>query len=176
MTGREEDGGGEHRIPEAAVMTTVASHHDRWDEMFELYKVRVEEYHFQVNLNWERTRYFLPFNVGVVGLATGLLRFGVDGRAQILVSSLFLFGVVAALLSLAAHNGQHNYYRRARDSFRVIEDELELPEEHRLGVTPRMRDEHGFWRRANVTNAINLLLGLLAVLNGLGLVYVVWFA
>lgn len=157
-------------------MATVASHHDRWGELFDLYKVRVEEYHFQVNLNWERTRYFLAFNVGVVGLATGLLRIGVEGRGQWLVGGLFIFGIAASLLSIGAHNRQHNYYRAARDSFRVIEEELELPQEHRLSVTPGMRSERGLWRRASVTNAINTLLGLLTVLNGLGLVYVVRFA
>lgn len=154
-------------------MTATVPHNESAD-LFDLYKVRIEEYHFQVNLNWDRSRYFLAFNVGIVGLATGLLRIGAEGRGQWLVAGLFTFGVFAALLSLAAHNRQHGYYRRARDSFRVLEDELALPEEHRLGTTSGMRDERGLRRKANVTNAINLLLSLLAALDAAGAVYVIW--
>ncbi len=151
-------------------MTATVPHRPR-EELFDLYKVRIEEYHFQVNLNWERTRYFLALNVGIVGLATGLLRIGVEGRGQWLVAGLFGFGVIAGILSLAAHTRQHGYYRRSRDSFRVIEDELDLPEEHRLGTTPGMRRERGLRRLMTVTNAINVLLGLLAALNAAGAAY-----
>ncbi len=45
----------------------------RRQELVDLYKVAVEEYRFQVDLNWKRTQYFLALNVAILGVGTGLV-------------------------------------------------------------------------------------------------------
>lgn len=92
----------------------------------ELYRIAVEEYRFQVNLNWNRVQYLLVFNVAVIAAGGALIR--LDRRAlEILAGSVFLFGVVAAIASIAIIARQHGYYRNARDHMRDLEKRYGLP-------------------------------------------------
>lgn len=149
--------------------TTPRDSQDR-AELFELYRLRIEQYHFQVDLNWSRTRYLLAFNVGIVAIATGLLRTGNPAVGKWVVAAIFVFGAASALLSLIAHNRAHGYYRRDRTAFQALEDALQLPAEQRLNTTAGMRRERGLVRLATVTNIVNLLFSLLAAANVLGIV------
>lgn len=44
------------------------------DLLLSLYKIAVEEYRFEVTLNWDRTAYYLTLNSGLVAVAAGLLK------------------------------------------------------------------------------------------------------
>lgn len=46
------------------------------EELVDLYKLAVDEYRFQVNLNWDGSKYFLAFNTAVIGVGAGLIKVG----------------------------------------------------------------------------------------------------
>lgn len=48
-------------------LTATEDEESRRQELVDLYKVAVEEYRFQVDLNWKRTQYFLALNVAILG-------------------------------------------------------------------------------------------------------------
>jgi hypothetical protein len=146
-------------------------------ELFDLYRIRLDEYRFQVNLNWSRTQYFLVLNVGIITIATGLI------KTSLLVSG-FLFGVgaVAATMCGFGAYGQHQYYRAARAGKTQIEGALQLGG-LAIHSTPGMRKEAGVakpasrWHRireeaGTVTNITYAVLALLAVADVAGLVLV----
>lgn len=102
----------------------MESHHDR-AELFDLYKVSVDEYRFQVTLNWQRTQYYLALNAGFLAAGIGLLQ-AVKGTLNILVALVFFSGLAACIFSILAGEVQHAYYRSARDAKARIEGRLEL--------------------------------------------------
>src|SRR5258708_37003030 len=81
----------------------------------ELYKVAVEEYRFQVQLNWDRAKYLLAFNTAVIGVGTGLIKVG-GNAARGLIGSIFIVGLIGAIASVCAIYLQHQYYRSARNA------------------------------------------------------------
>ena len=138
-------------------------------DLLELYKIAIDEYRFQVTLNWNRTQYYLGLNVGIIGIATGILELS-EGDAGFLTAGLYLAGVVCALLSLAAVRVQHGYYRTARDHKARIEERLRLGD-LRLGTTPGMGS--AITRLGKVTTFNGTLLGILAVMDRVGATVVV---
>lgn len=102
----------------------MENHHDR-AELFNLYKVSVDEYRFQVTLNWQRTQYYLALNAAFLAAGTGLLQ-AVKGTLNILVALVFFSGLAACIVSILAGEVQHAYYRSARDAKARIEERLEL--------------------------------------------------
>src|SRR5215469_6692608 len=96
-------------------------------ELLDLYKVAVDEYRFQVTLNWQRTQYYLALNVAFLAAGTALLQ-AVRGRVNVLVAIVFFSGVVSSILSVLAAEVQHSYYRVARDTKTRLEDRLNLGE------------------------------------------------
>ena len=97
------------------------------DEALDLYKIAVDEYRYQVTLNWQRTQYYLALNGALLAAGTGLLQ-AVQGRLNILVALLFVSGVASCTLSILASLVQHAYYRAARDGKARLEAELKLGE------------------------------------------------
>lgn len=94
-------------------------------ELFELYKIAIEEYHFQVNLNWSRTQYYLVLNVGIVAVATSVLQL-TDQTLAFIAGGLYLAGLVCCILSLAAASVQQGYYQRTRQHKAAVESRLDL--------------------------------------------------
>ena len=62
------------------------------NELLDLYKVAVEEYRFQVQLNWDRTKYLLGFNTAIIGVGTGLIKIGSHSAATPLLIGIFFRG------------------------------------------------------------------------------------
>ena len=77
------------------------------EELLDLYKVCVDEYRFQVDLNWDRSKYFLVFNTAVIADGTGLVNVGHRLATPLLVG-IFAVGLAAAALSAIAVPLQHN--------------------------------------------------------------------
>jgi hypothetical protein len=87
----------------------------------------LDEYRFQVNLNASRTQYYFVLNVGIIGVATSLLKFGEAGQpGNRLVALIYIAGLLCCLLSLAASVVQRGYYQAARNHKKDIEAELGL--------------------------------------------------
>jgi hypothetical protein len=106
-------------------------------ELLDLYKGSVDEYRFQVQLNWSRSQYLLAFNVAIVAAGAGLTKVG-STTGAILTAGVFLVGVVSAALSTAVTKVQHGYYRTARDRMIRFEGLLNLKKELRVDTTPTM--------------------------------------
>ncbi|HEX8689800.1 MAG TPA: hypothetical protein VF729_06115 [Solirubrobacterales bacterium] len=104
-------------------------------ELREQYHLAVEEYRFQVDLNWRRSEYFFVLNIGVLVAASTLLTS--EDLPKALVALVFGLGALLAVLSLLANNSQHGYYQAARQLKEDLESELELGE-HALRTTPGM--------------------------------------
>jgi hypothetical protein len=93
-------------------------------ELQEQYRKAVEEYRFQVDLNWRRSEYFFVLNIGVLLAATTLLASQDVPRG--LVALVFGLGTLLAALSILANNTQSGYYHAARDLKKGLETKLEL--------------------------------------------------
>jgi hypothetical protein len=96
------------------------------DRLWEQYKNALDEYRFQVNLNWSRSQYYFVLNVAILVAGVGLL-----GTTVVpLGVSMVVFGVGAASgwISIMASDVQKGYYANARDKKKALEKKLDLGE------------------------------------------------
>lgn len=143
------------------------------DLLLELYKLTIEEYHFQVNLNWSRSQYFLGLNVAIIGVGTGLLRISGGEEASLLTGCLFLVGLATAVFSLFATRKGREYYRETRTRLKAVEAKLGLEEALTLRTTAGMKGRPS-QRGAAWLTVTNFIYGLFVVLAGvdvIGLLY-----
>ncbi|MDP8990912.1 MAG: hypothetical protein M3N41_12640 [Acidobacteriota bacterium] len=96
------------------------------DDLLTLYKIAIDEYRFEVKLNWDRTVYYLTLNSGLVTIATGLLKLGNAPVINLLVAAIFFIGLCTAVIGLAAIRMGHKYYRRTIVKKTLLEDCLGL--------------------------------------------------
>jgi hypothetical protein len=159
--------------PEVLSEPTATEDEDsRRQELVDLYKVAVEEYRFQVDLNWKRTQYFLALNIAILGVGTGLVKLqGSDAR--ILILGIFMIGCVSAVLSVFATHTQHLYYRTARDGVQRLEELLQPPAPI-IKTTPGMTGQRRTVRQrlGRVTTINYVLLSLLAAADLVAILYV----
>lgn len=145
------------------------------EELREHYGRTLDEYRFQVELNWKRSQYFFVLNLGVLVAATGLLSAS-KPRAE-LIAALFLVGATLALVAGYANHIQHRYYRRTRETKRLIEERLGLGEELAFQPTPGMADPHAGRTPIRVQDALTLFFSALVVVDVLGFLLVLcWYA
>ena len=90
------------------------------EELREIYKIAIDEYRFEVTLNWQRTQHYLTLNLALVAAAVGLLRVG-GTDYPLLVALLFVVGAFFAKLARKAIKTGHTYYRRAAYKKTLIE-------------------------------------------------------
>jgi len=95
-------------------------------QLLELYRIAVDEYRFQVKLNWDRTAYLITLNSGLIAVATGLLKVGGAAVINLFVASVFLVGAFVSIVSIKNIRTWHRYYRRTILKKTVIEDQLGL--------------------------------------------------
>jgi len=95
-------------------------------ELFDLYKIALEEYRFEVKLNTDRMIHHVVFNTALLSAATGLLKLASDSILDIFVALLFLIGIFTTWLGRRAVNRGHAYYRRTIYKKTLIEDLLGL--------------------------------------------------
>lgn len=103
-------------------------------ERLDLYQVAVEEYRFQVTLNWDRAKYLIGFNTLVISVGTAFIQVD-QTRAEWLVAGIFLVGLLSAVLAAAALRVQHAYYRQARDRMTTLGADLGLGDDA-VATTP----------------------------------------
>jgi hypothetical protein len=85
----------------------------------------VDEYRFQVRLNWERTRDYFILNGALVSVALGLHRSG-DFANNLLVGCVLLIACAIGILGAVTHLTGHKYYRRTVYKKTLLEDILGL--------------------------------------------------
>ncbi len=139
------------------------------EEMLELYKLALEDYRFQVQLNWGRSQYFLVLNLTVVGIATGILQFAV-GEFGVLVAGIYMMGALFCAFSVAALRAQRKYYVSAREQKKRFEEELGLGER---SITPVERPDKKIRRLTTFKAFVNIMFVALGTLNLFGAYFVV---
>jgi len=137
-------------------------------ELLDHYKFALDEYRFQVGLNWSRTQYYLVLNIGILGLATGLLRLENERMGAIVGFGLYLSGIAATVFALIANSVQRNYYREIKRHKKRLEDLLEL-ETLAIRTTPGMGSR--IKRLARVDTFNRLMLAMVLALDLTGLLY-----
>lgn len=139
------------------------------EEMLELYKLALEDYRFQVQLNWGRSQYFLVLNLTVVAIATGILQFA-GGEFGVLVAGIYMMGALFCAFSVAALRAQRKYYVSAREQKKRFEEELGLGER---SITPVERPDKKIRRLTTFKAFVNIMFVALATLNIFGAYFVV---
>jgi hypothetical protein len=149
-------------------MTTPPDPELTRDELMTLYQISLDEYRFQVNLNWSRTQYYLTLNVGIIAIATGILQIA-KGRVGDLTAGLYFAGFVCCALSLAASRVQKRYYESIRDHKAKLETALQMGA-YSIRTTPGMG---GFLSHlGRVTTLLNVVLVILGLMNIAGILTV----
>jgi hypothetical protein len=138
------------------------------EELYNLYEYALEEYRFQVNLNWNRTQYYLTLNVGIIGIATGIVQFA-KGRVGNLTAGIYLAGAVCCALSILASRTQQSYYRAARDHKTALEDKLALGD---LAIRTTVGMGSLERRLGKVTTMLSVVLCVLLLVNLAGVALV----
>lgn len=92
----------------------------------DLYRIAVDEYRFQVKLNWDRTAYLITLNSGLIAVATGLLKVETGAVIDLFVASVFVIGAFVAVVSIKNILTGHRYYRRTILKKTLLEDQLGL--------------------------------------------------
>lgn len=95
-------------------------------QLLDLYRIAVDEYRFQVKLNWDRTAYLITLNSGLIAVATGLLKVGSAAVIDLFVAGVFLIGLFVSAMSMKNVVTGHGYYRRTILKKTLLEDQLGL--------------------------------------------------
>jgi hypothetical protein len=96
------------------------------DQLFRLYQIALEEYRFQVRLNWDRTAYHLTLSSGLIAIAAGLLKFGSASPMNLAVAGVFFIGMCVSAIGIKTILKGHTYYRHTIVKKTIIEDQLGL--------------------------------------------------
>ena len=80
--------------------------------MLELYKVVLDEYRFQVNLNWERNKFYVLLNSGLITATCGLLKIPGFKFAELNTLPLFALGLLCSWIGLVTLLKGVEYRRR----------------------------------------------------------------
>ncbi|HUR18141.1 MAG TPA: hypothetical protein VMZ51_04275 [Acidimicrobiales bacterium] len=132
----------------------------------------MEEYRFQVNLNWQRAQYLLGLNAAIISVGAGLIQLGPEVTQEDgapLTVAVFVVGLVLAVFSTFAVWKQHDYYRTTRNRMVHIGGLLDLGSlavattPGAMGVSPR---------RLKVQTVTYAVLVALAGVDLFGAVYV----
>jgi hypothetical protein len=142
------------------------------DRLWDQYGRLLDEYRFQVDLNWKRSQYFFVLNVALLVAAVSLL--SAESARRGMVAAVFGAGVLLAVISILANYLQHAYYRAAREAKRRIENRLGL-DEFAIATTPGMRaagvgGESRLQRVTRVRHALTAMLAALAIIDVAGIV------
>lgn len=135
-------------------------------ELREQYRLAVEEYRFQVELNWKRSEYFFVLNVAILLAAVTLLSTSTSLPREV-IALVFLVGAGLATASILANRTQHGYYRAARDVKGRLETQLGL-DDLALSTTPGMGSRFG--RLGQVRTFLSIMLAALVAVNLTGFV------
>lgn len=154
--------------------------------ILELYKSIVEEYRFQINLNWDRNKFYVLLNSGLITATCGLLRIPGFAFAEFLTIPLFVLGLLASWIGLTTLLKGIEYRRRIVYQKSQIEEKLSqftteqiLPIQTTKGMREAKEvDFDKFMNRPPRLGTISYFLAILFVLlmavNGVALIYLLF--
>ena len=105
----------------------------------EIYRHAIEEYRFEVQLSWERTKFYLGLNMALLAAVATLLRIQSDSWLPLI--GISLVGVFASWLGISTILKGHEYYRRTIWKKTLIEEALGL----NTKVLGTQADQGGTW-------------------------------
>lgn len=127
-------------------------------ELMKVYETHAAEYRLQVQLGWDRLKFFVTLNVALLAALSGFAQSRVAAAG-------YVAGVVASLLGAHVVRKTHEYYRNARDAFLAVERALGITEAgHGMSTTPGMAGA-SWTHKLRVTDAGVIVLVVLAVLD-----------
>jgi hypothetical protein len=162
------------------------------DQLMDLYKIAIDEYRFEVKLNWDRTVFYLTLNSGLIAIATGLLKVEGSSFLNLIVAGVFFIGLCVSGIGIRSVQKGHDYYRRTIVQKTVLEDRLGLTKPAEPGGptltvgTTAGQAEHlqilsntEEWlsrplRKSHITWLIVAILLLFSLANAFGIVASVW--
>jgi hypothetical protein len=105
-------------------MSAVGTHHVPSPEgvgPVDVYRLAAEEYRFQAEFSWSRTRYFLAFSTAVLAAGSAL-----SAQGAVFAVPVFAWGIVASAIAAVVTHVQHRYYRAARERMSAVERTLDV--------------------------------------------------
>lgn len=70
------------------------------EDLLTLYKIALDEYRFQVRLNWDRTAFHLTLSSGLIAIAAGLLKLGTASPVNLVVAGVFFIGMCVSAIGI----------------------------------------------------------------------------
>jgi|SRR6185503_8498963 len=101
------------------------------EALLKAYSEHAAEYRLEVQMGWDRLKFFLTLNVALLAALSGL------GGRGIVAAAGYAAGALASLLGAHVVMKTHRYYVAARDTFKLIERELGL-DAFAMSTTPGM--------------------------------------
>jgi hypothetical protein len=86
----------------------------------------VEEYRFEVRLNWDRMQYYAVVNSAIIAVAAGLIGDADTTGGFLLCGTLFLIGLAMAAIGITAIHRGRDYYQATIFKKAVFEQSLGL--------------------------------------------------
>jgi hypothetical protein len=146
------------------------------------YELVLQEYRFQVQLNWDRAKHFLIFNTAVLAAAVALYKSGATSVAKLGVAALLTLSAINSFVGRHTVDEGHKIYRDIRSTKTRLEKLLGLGN-LAIQSTAGMKREHdeapegtpgtGKTRKTAITFQLQALLVLIAVFSALGAGYAV---
>jgi len=156
-------------------------------DLLKHYDLTLQEYRFQVLLNWGRLKHTFVTDGVLVGAAAGIWKIGNAADPPAAVGWILALAAVNSILGLLGSRSGHAYYRETRTVKNAIERKLGLPEMGMaLSSTVGMREGHQpeivaltpsrkIWRWATrVTSYLQAVLVAVAILAASEAVNILW--
>lgn len=143
----------------------------------DLYKLVLEEYRFQVQLNWDRAKFFLTLNLTLLGITAALLK---GDKISILAAFvLFSLGFITAIAGNQSLIKGHQYYRNISLKKAELEQKLGFKDQS-IASTAGQKEAHSYlgklehWisrplRSGSITIWLSRIFFFLACLNFIGI-------
>lgn len=81
-------------------------------DLTELYRIAIDEYRFEVRLNWDRMQYFAVVNSGIIAVGATLVKDAAAMAAYILPGLIFAVGVFMNVVGIVVIHRARDYYRQ----------------------------------------------------------------
>jgi hypothetical protein len=112
-------------------------------ELLKLYELTLQEYRFQVLLNWDRMKNVFVVDGVLVGAAAGIWKLGSASAPSSVAGWILLLAAINSVLGILGSRTGHAYYRETRKVKEALEKALGLPSRgFALTVTAGMREGH----------------------------------